>query len=209
MFNKPTKPAAPRQMLADVPPLPEAPRAATPVPAPSAHVPAAAPAPHRTLSTLASDLSFEGVISGAGDLQVDGAVKGDVSVGRLIVGETGAVDGNVSADYLEVRGRVVGGVTGKQVKLIATAYVDGDITAEQLSIDIGAYFQGRVLQSRREAPVPAPAPTPVAAPAPVAAAPAAPAAAPAPIQHTTFAAPAAQAQSALESALDAVPLRPL
>jgi cytoskeletal protein CcmA (bactofilin family) len=90
-------------------------------------------------------------------------VKGDIRVGRLIVGETGAIDGNVSADYLEVRGRIVGGVTGKQVKLISTAYVDGDITAEQLSIDIGAYFQGRVLQSRREAPVPvAPAPRPVA-----------------------------------------------
>ena len=43
-------------------------------------------------------------------------------------------------------------ISGKQVKLIATAYVDGDITAEQLSIDIGAYFQGRVLQGRREAP---------------------------------------------------------
>ena len=83
-------------------------------------------------------------------------------VGRLIVGETGAVEGNVSADYVEVRGRVVGGISGKQVKLIATAYVDGDITAEQMSIDIGAYFQGRVLQGRREAPAPAPAPRPVA-----------------------------------------------
>ena len=83
-----------------------------------------------------------------------------------------------------MRGRVVGGVQGKQVKLVATAYVDGDITAEQLSIDIGAYFQGRVLQSRREAPAPvAPAPRPVvAAAAPAASdfdAPAAPAPAPA------------------------------
>ena len=74
------------------------------------------------------------------------------------------------ADYVEVRGRIVGGVSGKQVKLISTAYVDGDITAEQLSIDIGAYFQGRVLQGRREAPkaaAPQPAPTPAPAePAP-------------------------------------------
>ena len=105
----------------------------------------------RGLSTLSSDLQFEGSITGGGDLQIDGAVKGDVRVGRLIVGETGAVEGNVSADYVEVRGRVVGGISGKQVKLIATAYVDGDITAEQMSIDIGAYFQGRVLQGRREA----------------------------------------------------------
>ncbi|MBJ7486178.1 polymer-forming cytoskeletal protein, partial [Brevundimonas sp.] len=106
------------------------------------------------------------VISGAGDLQVDGAVKGDVRVGRLIVGETGAIEGNVAADYLEVRGRIVGAVTGKQVKLISTAYLDGDITAEQLSIDVGAYFQGRVLQSRRDVPASAPPARP--APAPVA-----------------------------------------
>ena len=100
---------------------------------------------------------------------IDGQVKGDVKVGRLIVGETGAVEGNVAADYVEVRGRVVGAVSGKQVKLIATAYVDGDITAEQLSIDIGAYFQGRVLQSRREAPAahtPPPQPAPARAPEP-------------------------------------------
>lgn len=135
--------------------------------------PTPAPAPSissRGLSTLSSDLQFEGTVTGGGDLQVDGSVKGDIRVGRLIVGETGAVEGNVSADYLEVRGRIVGGVTGKQVKLVSTAYVDGDITAEQLSIDIGAYFQGRVLQSRPQAPVVAPV---VAAPAPTPAAPAA------------------------------------
>ncbi|QTC93228.1 polymer-forming cytoskeletal protein [Brevundimonas goettingensis] len=136
--------------------------------------PTPAPAPSissRGLSTLSSDLQFEGTVTGGGDLQVDGAVKGDIRVGRLIVGETGAVEGNVSADYLEVRGRIVGGVTGKQVKLVSTAYVDGDITAEQLSIDIGAYFQGRVLQSRPQAPVVAPvaaAPAPTPAPAPTA-----------------------------------------
>ena len=121
--------------------------------------------PGSTPSTPAS--AQDGAISGGGDLQIDGAIKGDVRVGRLIVGETGAVEGNVSADYVEVRGRIVGNVSGKQVKLIATAYVDGDITAEQLSIDIGAYFQGRVLQGRREAPpANAPKPSPAAEPAP-------------------------------------------
>ncbi|WP_420470971.1 bactofilin family protein [Brevundimonas sp. FT23042] len=172
MFNKTKSPAPQPQSRSDsgssIPPLPDlpAPGAAS---APSAAPRAAAPAtPQRGLSTLSSDLQFEGNVSGAGDLQIDGQVKGDVRVGRLIVGETGAVEGNVSADYVEVRGRVVGAVSGKQVKLIATAYVDGDITAEQLSIDIGAYFQGRVLQGRREAPVPA---APAPAPRPVEAAP--------------------------------------
>jgi cytoskeletal protein CcmA (bactofilin family) len=165
LFNKTKSPAPSPQGRADngssIPPLPDLP---TPGGSPAAPARAAAPsaASARGLSTLSSDLQFEGGITGGGDLQIDGSIKGDVRVGRLIVGETGAVEGNVSADYIEVRGRVVGGISGKQVKLIATAYVDGDITAEQMSIDIGAYFQGRVLQGRREAPAPTPAPRPAA-----------------------------------------------
>ena len=167
MFNKTKSPAPSPQPRADngssIPPLPDLPTpggsaaAAARAPAPSPSAPSA-----RGLSTLSADLQFEGGISGSGDLQIDGAIKGDVRVGRLIVGETGAVEGNVSADYVEVRGRIVGGISGKQVKLVATAYVDGDITAEQMSIDIGAYLQGRVLQGRREAATPTPAPRPAA-----------------------------------------------
>ncbi len=160
MFNKTS---TPRPAAPPIPPLPDLPMQGRPV----SSAPTPAPPPvtsSRGLSTLSSDLQFEGVVTGGGDLQVDGSIKGDVRVGRLIVGETGAIEGNVAADYLEIRGRIVGGVTGKQVKLISTAYVDGDITAEQLSIDVGAYFQGRVLQSRPAAPAaaPAPAPRPVA-----------------------------------------------
>lgn len=163
MFNKTKSPAPTPQGRADngssIPPLPDLPTPGQPV-ASTTRSASPAPVSQRGLSTLSSDLQFEGSISGSGDLQIDGAIKGDVRVGRLIVGETGAVEGNVSADYVEVRGRIVGGISGKQVKLIATAYVDGDITAEQMSIDIGAYFQGRVLQGRREAPAPTPAPAP-------------------------------------------------
>jgi len=159
LFNKSKAPTPERQASpTPIPPLPDLPapgHTARVAPGPA---PAPAPAPARGLSTLSSDLGFEGNVSGQGDLQIDGQVKGDVKVGRLIIGETGAIEGGVSADYIEVRGRIVGAVSGKQVKLVSTAYVDGDITAEQLSIDIGAYFQGRVLQGRREAPKPAAAP---------------------------------------------------
>lgn len=168
MFNKTKSPAPSPQSRADngssIPPLPDLPTPGGPASSSARSASPATPGA-RGLSTLSSDLQFEGGITGGGDLQIDGSIKGDVRVGRLIVGETGAVEGNVSADYIEVRGRVVGGISGKQVKLIATAYVDGDITAEQMSIDIGAYFQGRVLQGRREAPAPTPAPRP-ASPAP-------------------------------------------
>ncbi len=175
MFNK-TKPAAkPLRSEEPIPPLPDLPSpsqakrpAASAAPQQAASMPSQVPT-GKGLSTLSADLTFEGNVSGAGDLQVDGTVKGDLRVGRLIVGETGAVEGNVSADYVEVRGRIVGGVNGKQIKLLGTAYVDGDITHEQLSIDVGAYFQGRCIQGRRDAAPsagPASAPSQASAPAP-------------------------------------------
>ena len=121
MFNK-TKPAAkPRGQQSRSRHCPTCRRPARPAPD-AIDAPRRPPMPSRSpaqgLSTLSADLTFEGNVSGAGDLQLDGAVKGDVRVGRLIVGETGAVEGNVSADYVEVRGRIVGAVIGKQVKLL-------------------------------------------------------------------------------------------
>jgi len=123
-------------------------------------------------STLGTGLVIEGNVSGSGDLVLDCTVHGDVKVSHLTVGESGNIEGKVEADTVEVRGRVVGSIKGTQVKLQATAYVEGDITHEQLAIDVGAYFQGRCLQTR---------PAPASATAPVNAVPAAsaPAAAPA------------------------------
>lgn len=103
----------------------------------------------KVASLLSADLTIEGSIEGEGELQLDGVVRGDVRVARLSVGETGHVDGAVQAELVEVRGRIVGSITAKQVRLYGTAYVDGDITHEQLSIESGAYFQGRSLKFQR------------------------------------------------------------
>jgi cytoskeletal protein CcmA (bactofilin family) len=154
MFSKTKQPAPaprPETKAEPIPPLPDL-TAAQAARKPSAPAPMAAPS--RTASLLSADLTFEGNIIGSGDLHIDGTVRGDVKVGRLTVGETGNVEGGIQADTVEIRGRVVGAVSGKQVKLVGTAFVDGDISHEQLSIDVGAYFQGRCLQSRKADPAP-------------------------------------------------------
>ena len=109
----------------------------------------------KPFSSVGSGLVIDGNVSGSGDLHLDGTVKGDVRVGHLTVGESGSIEGKVEAETIEVRGRVIGSIQGKQVKLQATAYVEGDITHEQLAIDVGAYFQGRCLQRRPDAMTPA------------------------------------------------------
>lgn len=112
----------------------------------------------KVASLLSADLTVEGGIIGEGELQIDGVVRGDVRVGRLTVGETGHVEGAVFADIVEIRGRIVGSITSKQVRLYGTAYVDGDITHEQLAMETGAFFQGRSLKFKRPPPPAQPAP---------------------------------------------------
>ncbi len=108
-------------------------------------------APPKVASLISPDITIEGGITGDGELQIDGVVRGDVRVGRLTVGETGHVEGSIYAEAVEVRGRVVGAVTAKQVRLYGTSYIDGDITHEQLAMETGAFFQGRSLKFQRPA----------------------------------------------------------
>ncbi len=131
------------------------------------------PAPMRTpavraASVLGQGLVFEGIVHGDGELMIDGALKGDIHVNRLIVGEHAHIEGKIRCSAVEVRGRVLGNIEAQSVKLFETAIVEGDISHGQLSIDVGAFFQGRCQQLRAEqpaaqAPAPAPQPVPVSA----------------------------------------------
>ncbi|MNQ87005.1 Polymer-forming cytoskeletal [compost metagenome] len=170
MFNK-SKPFdnGPSSGLG-IPPAPEPTPTATPAPAAAPRAPEPSrPAASRSssLSTLSAGVKYEGNISGAGELQVDGSLKGDIRVVRVTIGEGGSVEGTVHADVLDVRGRVSGAIVAKQVKLFATARIEGDITQEQLSIEQGAWFQGRCTQAKRDTPganmLDAPAEKPAAA----------------------------------------------
>jgi cytoskeletal protein CcmA (bactofilin family) len=119
---------------------------------------AAAPPPSRrtgpkAISLLAGDILFEGDISGDGELMIDGAIKGDVHVARLVVGEHARVEGSLTAESIDVRGRVQGDIHGAAVRLFESAHVEGDITHQKLSIEAGAFFQGRCQQMEAPAEV--------------------------------------------------------
>jgi len=152
MFSKQTKTAT------------RGPAKIEPLPTPVATMDQTRKSPPKVASLISADITIEGGVTGDGELQIDGVVRGDVRVGRLTVGETGHVEGSVYAEAVEVRGRVVGSITSKQVRLYGTSYIDGDITHEQLAMETGAFFQGRSLKFQR--PAPQPAPTPVLAPPP-------------------------------------------
>ena len=114
-------------------------------------------------STIGAETVVEGNISGGGEVLIEGTIKGDVRVEHVTVGAGGGVEGGIYADAVEVRGRVAGSITAKQVRLYDACHVDGDITHEQLAMEAGAFFQGRSLRLQRPAAPAAKAETQVAA----------------------------------------------
>jgi cytoskeletal protein CcmA (bactofilin family) len=103
--------------------------------------------PAQAASLLAHGLRFEGQLSGDGEIHIEGEVRGDIHVARVVVCESAHVTGVIKGEHVTVRGRVEGAIEAETVKLHETARVDGDIVYGQLSIDVGARFEGRCRQA--------------------------------------------------------------
>lgn len=102
-------------------------------------------------SVLSSDLTVKGNITTQGDVQIEGAVEGDIRAHQLTVGETATIQGEIVAEEVIVNGRVVGRVRGLKVRLSSTARVEGDIVHKTIAIESGAHFEGSV--QRQEDPL--------------------------------------------------------
>lgn len=97
-------------------------------------------------SVIGSDLSIEGQsisIRCAGLLRINGSISADLHSRRLIVGQSGQVQGSINAEEVNIYGRVGGAINGGRVVLHSTAHVEGDIHSRSLSIEDGASFDGR------------------------------------------------------------------
>ncbi|MHC8509554.1 MAG: bactofilin family protein [Rhodospirillales bacterium] len=112
-----------------------------------------APAPP---SIISRDLRIVGDVHSDGELQIDGVVEGDVRAGTLLVGDTADIHGDVIAESVHVHGRLAGHISAREVSLGETACVTGDITHEDISIQMGAYLDGRCIRAP-ESVRPAPA----------------------------------------------------
>ena len=93
-------------------------------------------------SIVAANLEIKGNLDSDGDVQVEGAVEGDIKTKRLTVGEGGRVRGAVEAESVTVAGALTGTIRAKTVTIQRTARVIADIVQEQLSIEAGAVFEG-------------------------------------------------------------------
>lgn len=87
----------------------------------------------------------KGDITATGDFRLDGTLEGNIQLnGKLVVGDSGVVNGNVLCQNANIIGTVNGNLSVKELlSLHASARVRGDILINKLSIEPGAVFSGK------------------------------------------------------------------
>lgn len=97
------------------------------------------------VDTLVGAEAFvQGVLNVKGSLRVDGRVEGSVTGAQaVIVGASGMVKGDITADFVVIGGKVQGDITAAEsVELLAQGQVTGDLRTPRLLIEEGALFDG-------------------------------------------------------------------
>jgi cytoskeletal protein CcmA (bactofilin family) len=97
-------------------------------------------------SLIASDLTIEGKIEGAGHVRIAGSFKGDVHVhGNLTIDPGARLTGQVRANTVVVGGELHGNIeAATRVELLATGIVSGDVKAASLIVSAGSRMRGQV-----------------------------------------------------------------
>lgn len=96
------------------------------------------------VSRIAQCSSIKGDISSKGDIRVDGKVDGTLySCGRIVVGETARLSGNILCENVDFWGWMDGDVYVKDLlSLKSDASINGNIYARRIQVEIGAQING-------------------------------------------------------------------
>lgn len=95
-------------------------------------------------STIGPNTHIKGDIQGDGGLRVDGVVEGTIELtGNLVITESAKVRAEIKANNVSIAGAVQGNVTANRVEVLDTGRVWGDMTIKALLINEGAYLRGQ------------------------------------------------------------------
>lgn len=105
-----------------------------------------------SVNIVGSGTEIKGDIYSNGDLRIDGIIKGTIqSTGKVVVGSTGRVEGEISCQNADLSGDVRAHIKVKELlSLKANAVVSGDIFTNKLAIEPGAVFTGACKMGNHE-----------------------------------------------------------
>ena len=106
-----------------------------------------APEPADESSSISSDITIVGKITGKGIMKISGHIEGEINASIVLINEGAQIEGDIVAEEVTIGGRVRGTIHANRVKLNGSAIVEGDIFHRSLSIEENARFQG---SSQRE-----------------------------------------------------------
>ncbi|MDO9512434.1 MAG: polymer-forming cytoskeletal protein [Bacteroidales bacterium] len=88
---------------------------------------------------------LDGNLKCNGDIRIEGSLKGSIDCsGKLVVGNTGEVEGDISCRNGDFSGTIKGLVTVTELLVLkSTATMEGDLSIGKLAIEPGARFSGK------------------------------------------------------------------
>ncbi|MGM9774676.1 MAG: polymer-forming cytoskeletal protein [Candidatus Egerieousia sp.] len=101
--------------------------------------------PHvNDISRLAANTKVTGDITCVSDIRIDGILIGNISTkGKLVLGEEGLVEGNITCREADIYGKCTGDITGvEQVLFKSKAVYKGILKTAHVGIEMGASFSG-------------------------------------------------------------------
>ncbi len=96
-----------------------------------------------SLSIISSDVTITGDIVSLGDVQIEGAINGNLRARSVVIGGEANIHGEIAAEEVIVRGYIKGEIRGETVTLSPGCLVIGNIFHKLLTIETGADFDGR------------------------------------------------------------------
>jgi cytoskeletal protein CcmA (bactofilin family) len=99
---------------------------------------------NNVINQIGVGTEITGDVATNGDIRFDGVLNGNLKTkGKVVVGETGAVKGEISCKNSVVEGKVEGKIVVTELlTLKATSSLIGDIVTRRLAIEPGAKFSG-------------------------------------------------------------------
>ena len=96
------------------------------------------------ISRISVGTIIKGEILSPSDIRIDGTFEGKVQTkGRVVVGETAVVKGDIICENIDLWGKVNGNVFVKDtLALMEGCQVDGNLNVKRLSVELGATFNG-------------------------------------------------------------------
>ena len=97
-----------------------------------------------SISRISAGTIIKGEIISPSDIRIDGTFEGKVQTkGRVVVGESAVVKGDIICENIDLWGKVNGNVFVKDtLALMEGCQVDGNLNVKRLSVELGATFNG-------------------------------------------------------------------